>query len=205
MVLVTGTGKFRRWLRAPNAMLFCGLIAACASPLSAQRFSHIRLVAFPATPSFSTQFAPLIGQGSMQIRTTGPLTSSGMAQNNSELMEPLHDSPDFMQGLDSVVEFSGTPFTQQVRMPLGSLLGGRIRFGGFNAVTPMEHIQRGLPGGGSMDAWSPVPMGHAGMILPRDDNQYGLSLTFHLAGNAEEARIAKWNGLASWLVKNDFW
>lgn len=141
----------------------------------------------------------------MQIRTTSPFRFSGMAPNKSELLEPPREPSDFMHGLNGLVEFFGTPFTQQVRMPLGSLFGGRIRFGGFNAVTPMEHIQRGLPGGGSLDAWSPASMGHAGMILPKDDNQYGLSLTFHLAGNAEEERVAKWNGLASWLVKNDFW
>ena len=103
-----------------------------------------------------------------------------------------------------MVEFSGTPCTQQVRVPLGSLFRGRVRLGGFNAVTPMEHIQRGLPGGGSLDAWSPVPMGHAGMILPKDDNQYGLCLTFHLARGAGEAPGAQKGGLVSRLAELNF-
>ncbi len=104
-----------------------------------------------------------------------------------------------------MVEFSGTPFTQQVRVPLGSLFGGRIRLGGFNAVTPMEHIQRGLPGGGSLDAWSPVPMGHAGMILPKDDNQYGFCLTFHRSRSAETESGTQRAGLVSRLAELNLW
>ena len=67
-----------------------------------------------------------------------------------ELSKAPADPSDFAASWEQMVEFTGTPFTQQ-RVPLGSLFGGRIRLGGFNAVTPMEHIQRGLPGkGGSL-------------------------------------------------------
>jgi len=104
-----------------------------------------------------------------------------------------------------MVEFSETPFLQQVRMPLGAFFRGRICLDGYNAVTPMEHIERGLPGGGSMDAWSPSPMGHGGMILPKDDTRYGLSLTFYSAGNTEETRGAKLNEIVGWLAARNPW
>jgi hypothetical protein len=199
MFPVSDLGDLLRRFRAPSAL--CGILLACVSPLSAQSFSHIRLVTLPA----AAPFVPLSGQGSLRTGSTALFALSTMAQHKSELWEEPRDFSEFKRGLGEIVEFSGTPFTQQVRMPLGSLFGGRIRLGGFNAVIPMEHIQRGLPGGGSLDAWSSVPMGHAGMILPKDDNQYGLCLTFHLAGSTDEARIAKWNGLVSWLADRDSW
>jgi hypothetical protein len=160
------------------------MIAACVLPLSAQNVSRIRLAPFPAAALY----------------TPSPLTLE-----KGEFSEAPRDASDGKRGWREFVEFSGTPFTQQVRVPLGSLFGGRIRLGGFNAVTPMEHIQRGLPGGGSLDAWSPVPMGRAGMAAPKEDKQYGLCLTFHLAGGAKQERGAQWSRMASRLAEISFW
>ena len=61
------------------------------------------------------------------------------------------------------------------------------------------------PGGGSLDAWSPVPMGHAGMILPKDDNQYGFCLTFHRSRSADTESGTKGAGLVSRLAELNLW
>jgi hypothetical protein len=87
--------------------------------------------------------------------------------------------------IENTVDISETPFGQQYRMPIGSLFGGRIRLGGFGAVTPMENILRGLPGSGSFLALSLSPMGNAGLKTPRENISYGLSLTLRRAGNAQ--------------------
>jgi hypothetical protein len=168
--------------------------------MSAQSISQVRPMSLPAAAPAFERFAVLAEQDRFPAAPIALDVLPATSQYRSELSKAPRDPADFASSWEQMVEFSGTPFTQQVRVPLGSLFGGRIRLGGFNAVTPMEHIQRGLPGGGSLDAWSPVPMGHAGMILPKDDNQYGLCLTFHLARGAEEERGAKWSGLVSRLA-----
>lgn len=104
------------------------------------------------------------------------------------------------RGWEDRVEFSGTPFRQQVRMPFGTLLGGRISLGGFQSVTPMFNVERGLPGGGSLDPWAPVPVGRGGMILPGDDNQYGLSLTIFQDAPREAGKVLKLDEVFSWIT-----
>jgi hypothetical protein len=123
---------------------------------------------------------------------------------------PLREKTDFWteprqtrfseRGWEDRVEFSGTPFRQQVRMPFGTLLGGRISLGGFQSVTPMFNVERGLPGGGSLDPWAPVPVGRGGMILPRDENQYGLSLTIYQDGPRETGKMLKLDEVFSWIA-----
>jgi hypothetical protein len=160
------------------------MIAACVLPSFAQNVSRIRLAPFPAA---------------------APHTLSPVTPEMREFSDPSRGTSEGKGGWRESVEFSGTPFTQQVRVQLGSLFGGRIRVDGFNAVTPMEHIQRGLPGGGSLNAWSPVPMGHASMAAPKEDKQYGLCLTFHLVAGAKQERGAQWGKVASRLAEVSFW
>jgi len=198
MVPLQFSGNLLRRFRAPCVL--CGMIAACVSPMSAQSFSHIQRISTPAAAPFSARFASSTEHDRGPIGIMPSVTPSVAAPYSSEFSDAPRDSSDSKRGLEEMVEFSETPFTQQVRMPLGSLFGGRINLGGFNTMTPMENIQRGLPGGGSLDAWFLAPMGRAGRILPRDDNRYGLSLTFHFSGNAEAARNAKLNGLVIWLA-----
>ena len=177
----------------PSAGRLYAVLAACVFPVSAQSVSHIRPEAFPASAPFSTQLC--VGwAGNLASHESWPHLHRE-AQNKNELLEVLRRSSDAKRGWDRDGRVFRDAVMQQVRVPLGSLFGGRIRLGGFNAVTPMEHIQRGLPGGGSLDPWSPAPMGHAGMILPKDDNQYGLVSRFILR-EARKKRAAR-NG-ARW-------
>jgi hypothetical protein len=189
--------SFRKFL-APGVA--CAMFAACTFPVSAQGYSPIRHAPFSVEARFSERLPTSTGEGGVPAGAVALFTISAMGQHKIEMPVVSRDPSDFMRGWEKMVEFSGTPFTQQVRLPLASLFGGRILLDGFNAVTPMEHIQRGLPGGGSLDAWSPVPMGHAGVILPKQDNQYGFSLSFHLGGEGKSSHVAEWNGLAARLA-----
>jgi len=185
--------------KAPG--VFFGILAVCAPPAFAQNFSQIHLINLPAPAPIFARFVPAPDRNSFPTRVTGLSALSLTLQYRDNLFDAPRDSTDCWRGLEDMVEFSGTPFLQQVRMPLGSLFGGRINLGGFNAVAPTESIQHGLPGGGSLDAWSGASMGRAGMILPKDDNRYGLSLTFYYAGNGENVRNAKLNGIVVWLAE----
>jgi hypothetical protein len=176
--------NFQRWLR-----MFAWALAAIgisSSPLAAQGIMRARFVVSSASVSMSAKPVPaavipvvepvaMAVAASVEVRNTTIWEASGIYRDN-------HNST-----IEDRVEMSETPFGQQYQMPIGSLLGGRIRLSGFGAMTPMETILQGLPGGGSFLAMSSAPMGHAGLKTPKDDNRYGLSLTLHHAGSVENA------------------
>src|SRR3984885_8784615 len=81
--------------------------------------------------------------------------------------------------LKQMVEFSHTPFAQQVQIPIVSLLGGRLSLSGLKTVTSTENIERGLPGSGSFAALSIARMGQAGVREASDHSRYGLGLSLH--------------------------
>jgi hypothetical protein len=197
--------RFGNFLRRIAPALVVGCVTASALPISAQSVSQIRPAPGAAALSSAAQFAEWHGQAGLAAAQISLLTVPATAPKRIEILETGREPSEGKPGWEQMVEFSGTPFTQQVVVPLGSLFSGRIRLGGFNAVTPMEHIERGLPGGGSLDAWSPVPMGHGGMILPKDDNQYGLSLTVHLARDAERQPGEQKSGLLGRLAELNVW
>jgi hypothetical protein len=146
------------------------------------------------------RFFPLAEPGNFQMPIKTEIAPYAVP-NGASLLDASRDPSDSKPGLMDMVEFSETPFLQQMRISLGSFFCGRINFGGFNAVTPTESIERGLPGGGSLDAWAATPMGRGGMILPKDDNRYGLSLTFYYTGSVDEPRNAKWSTVVLWLAE----
>lgn len=182
--------------------LLCGIIAVCPSALFGQSFSQVRLVSLSAPAQlFSWPGTPAILNGfEFPAKAMGLLATKSF-RSTTLSFETYPESGDCKRGLGNLFEFADTPFLQQVQMPLGSLFGGRINLGGFNAVTPMENIQRGLIGGGRLDERAAIPMGRGGMILPKDENRYGLSLTFNYSGNVDYVRSAKLNELITWLAE----
>lgn len=198
MISAQGIANFIGRFRTPGVLV--GMIAVCVAPLPAQSFSSAHLAISRMAVPFSVGSAPAMAQGVLKPEDTDSATFFAMAQNSSGVWECSRDYSHPKPGLEDMVEFSGTPFTQEVRMPLGSLLRGRISLSGFNTVTPMESLQQGLPGSGSLDVWSSATTGHTGTRIPKDDNRYGLSLTFHHAGNAGEALSGKVTGFVGRLI-----
>ena len=197
-LLVSGT--LARRLAVP--CFFCAFIAVWGPPVSARDFSNVRLVSLPASSANFGRFIPVAELVKFRL-PANPQIELYAAPTDTDLFDDARDPQDSKPGLIGMVEFSQTPFVQQVRMSLGSFWRGRIDLGGFNAVTPTESIERGLPGGGSLDAWAPNPMGRGGMVLPKDDTRYGLSLTFYYAGSTEDPRNAKLNAAVQWLAEKN--
>ena len=179
--------------RTPVALLV-GLIVPVVS-LPAQSLTPTRLVIFHADQAPSTEGEVL------KHLTAYSATLSGVQYNQNETLEPSREFSHRGPALEEMVEISETPFAQQVRMPFGSLFGGRISISGFSMVTPTENIQRGLPGSGSLSGLS---MGHAGIRAARDDNRYGLGLTLHSAGATGEALGTKLGRCVGRLIAGSF-
>ena len=106
-----------------------------------------------------------------------------------------HDST-----LEKAIQYSGTPFKEQFRLPIGSFLGGRVLLGGFGAVVPMENILWGLPGSGSLPEWSEIRMGHPGLNVPYFNNSYGLSLALHPTGQPGRRVGSRLGRCVGWLL-----
>mgnify|MGYP001427326454 CR=1 FL=1 len=105
MVSLARVGKLLRRIRA-----------ACVIPLSAQSVSQIRTMAPPAAMTVPARFAAPLGQGSFAIGTVALYTLPAVPQYRSELSKAARDPSDFTPAWEQMVEFSGTPFTQQVRV-----------------------------------------------------------------------------------------
>jgi hypothetical protein len=87
-----------------------------------------------------------------------------------------------------------TPFLNQVRVPLVSVLGGRVELSGFQSVAPMVNLLWGVPLKASAHGASAVQQCHPGIRLPRDNQSYGLSLRFRFSKqDADRAGNGLWS------------
>jgi hypothetical protein len=85
--------------------------------------------------------------------------------------------------VDSSYELTETPFAQEVHVPMISLAGGRLELSGYYRMLSAENFQMGLPGGGTLDAWSVNAQSHAAVLAPRTDQGAGFSVTLRLHGS----------------------
>ncbi len=60
-----------------------------------------------------------------------------------------------------------------------------MRLGGFYSFQPTENVLLGLPGAGSLPASSVSMQSHPGVLIPRADMSYGLSLWLRLKPESE--------------------
>ncbi len=84
--------------------------------------------------------------------------------------------------LDSSYDFTMTPFEQFVQVPVVSLAGGRFQLNGCFRMLSVENFQMGLPGGGSLPAWSIGEQSHLLVVVPRMDQGAGFSVSLRLHG-----------------------
>jgi len=84
--------------------------------------------------------------------------------------------------IDSAYDFTMTPFMQDVHVPVLSVAGGRLEFGAYYRLLSAENIQMGLPGGGTLPAWSISTQSHLLVIAPRMDEGAGFSVLLRLHG-----------------------
>lgn len=135
---------------------------------SAKDFARLRSIP-AAMPTFAIQFhaAPSLARlhyAGDQIPITGP-ESRGHDRSAS---------------LQSEVDILGTPFAEQIRLPLLALWGGRLELACFDSQRRMVNILLGPPGAGGLPAGSISKRAHAGAWALRSTRSYGLSLSIRL-------------------------
>jgi hypothetical protein len=76
-----------------------------------------------------------------------------------------------------------TPFVDQVRLPLASLWGGRLKVVAFESDVTTANFVLGLPGGGTLRSLGMFSSGHLATHTPPSDQLTGVHLTFNLRGS----------------------
>ena len=89
--------------------------------------------------------------------------------------------------MESAVGYVETPFAEELRAPVASLLGGRLQFGPFYSLRQTENVLLGLPGAGSLPAWSVGMQNHPAQLVPVADESYGLSVSLRIKRQYESA------------------
>ncbi len=84
--------------------------------------------------------------------------------------------------VDSAYDLTETPFAQEVHVPMISVAGGRMELGGYYRMLSAENFQMGLPGGGTLDAWSVGLQSHVAVLAPKMDVGAGFSVMVRLHG-----------------------
>jgi hypothetical protein len=103
--------------------------------------------------------------------------------------------------LESMLDYVETPFVERAGVPVVSLWHGGVQLGGFYSLSPVENVLLGLPGSGSLPAWTATPHAHPGALVPRDDVSYGLSLTIRVPRGSEPgSHMQVWRCLG-WVVR----
>jgi hypothetical protein len=121
------------------------------------------------TPTFSVRVeAPLRLQFlTYSDRTNWPAALGAWSHNHSSALE-------------SAMSYVGTPFVEHMSLPVASISGGRIEFGGFYSYQATQNVLLGLPGGGSLPAWGVNQRAHPGAVVPLPDVSYGLRVALRM-------------------------
>ncbi len=139
-----------------------------ASHSSVRRTSPPRLAPAP-TPTLSVRVeAPLRLQiPTYSERTIWPAANENLRHNHSSVLE-------------SAMGFVETPFDRQVNLPVSSISGGRLELGGFYSYQATQNVLLGLPGGGSLPAWSVNQQAHPGVAVPLGNESFGLRVSLRM-------------------------
>ncbi len=93
---------------------------------------------------------------------------------------PMSSSTHLIGHMESSFQSLDTPFVSQVRLPIATIWHGRLRFDCFESNLPTDYILWGLPGAGTIHGLSWTGGGHAAVLVPTDEDSYGLHVTFHI-------------------------
>ena len=95
--------------------------------------------------------------------------------------------PGLIQRWEGAFYCNDTPFVDQVRFPLATLWGGRLKLVGFESDLTTANFVLGLPGGGTLPSLSMFGSGHLAMKTPPSDQIAGVHVTFSFRGGAVES------------------
>src|SRR3974390_131147 len=114
-----------------------GLLAVGSCSLCAQSRPKIETIPPVTQRPVAQTNGPRVSLHNFSARTAAPIRFVLPLREKTDLWTESRQTRFSGRSMEDRVEFSGTPFRQQVRMPFGTLLGGRISLGGFQSVTPM--------------------------------------------------------------------
>jgi hypothetical protein len=141
------------------------------------------------TPTFSVRVeAPLRLQiSAYSDRTIWPAAPGAWSHNHSSALE-------------SAMNYVGTPFVEHMSLPVASISGGRIEFGGFYSYQATQNVLLGLPGGGSLPAWSVNQQTHPGAVVPLADVSYGLRVVLRMRRDSQPGQRLHVLRCLAWMV-----
>lgn len=111
------------------------------------------------------------------ISFSRPLGSSPLARNLA-----WENSVTMVDRMEAAFYCNDTPFIDQVRLPLASMWGGRIKLTGFESDVTTANFVLGLPGGGTLHSLSMFGSGHLAMRTPPSDQLAGINMVFTFRG-----------------------
>lgn len=111
------------------------------------------------------------------ISFSRPLGSSPLARNLA-----WENSVTMIDRMEAAFYCNDTPFIDQVRLPLASMWGGRIKLTGFESDVTTANFVLGLPGGGTLHSLSMFGSGHLAMRTPPSDQLAGINMVFTFRG-----------------------
>lgn len=97
-------------------------------------------------------------------------------------LSSVHVQEQRPSAIDSMYEYTETPFIQHVDVPVASFVGGHVRLAGFQSYMSTENFHLGLPGGGTLPSFGVTMQSHPAVLAPAADQSAGFNLTFHLHG-----------------------
>jgi hypothetical protein len=103
--------------------------------------------------------------------------------------------------MEAAFHCNDTPFIDQVRLPLASLWGGRVKLIGMESDVTTANFVLGLPGAGILQNFSMTGSGHLATHIPPSDQLVGMHLTFYLRGGEVGAQDNSGLRGAQYLVR----
>jgi hypothetical protein len=119
---------------------------------------------------FDNSITPLSVHG---IWFSRPAAASPLARNHS-----WEYSVTLIDRMEAAFYCNDTPFIDQVRLPLATVWGGRIRLVGFESDVTTANFVLGLPGGGTLHSMSMFGSGHLATWTPPSDQLAGINMVF---------------------------
>lgn len=170
-----------------RVMLFVALAILLATPVHPQQLNKLGqsdgllrpFAVFPSLDfsksirSFESSYSPGAWPGSKFSRSvdrSAPFAAIVVRERPASTIERM----------EAAFHCNDTPFIDQVRLPLATLWGGRIKLVGFESDVTTANFVLGLPGGGTLHSLSMFGSGHLATWTPPSDQLVGMNMMFTL-------------------------
>ncbi len=149
------------------------------SPISAESTAQLFSVADIRLPKNTLDLQSVSAPLSLHtISFSRTLASSPFARSLA-----WESSVSMIDRMEAAFYCNDTPFIDQVRLPLATVWGGRIKLTGFESDVTTANFVLGLPGGGTLHSLNMFGSGHLAMWTPPSDQLVGMNMVFTLRGH----------------------